>query len=193
MKLSRLVLVGWLGAFAFGISGTPAVRAAENAAEKAPLVRPLVRLEQSDPQLGKLERALADLVNAERAKLGLKALTYDVALSDVARAHSAEMRECKYFAHISPTPGLKTPFDRYQAALNTAAPVVAENLYGAWGGAPRQPGEADMANAHTALMKSPTHRANIVLRGLTHIGIGLTTNATGDVWITQMFIRAPEN
>lgn len=148
------------------------------------------RFTQGDPHLAQMEKSLSELVNAQRAKAGLKPLAYDGALSDVARAHSLEMRDRKYFAHISPSAGLNTAVDRYEKAFNSVPPVVAENLYGAWGGKPRELSSEDMQRAHTSLMRSPTHRENILCADLTHIGIGLVTTTNGDIWLTQMFICA---
>ena len=50
-------------------------------------------------------------------------------------------------------------------------------------------GESDAQAAHAALMKPPGHRSNILLPGVTRIGIGIMANATGDLWVTQMFAR----
>lgn len=145
-------------------------------------------LRQGDRNLAALERALAARVNAERQRAGLSVLTLDETLAGVARAHSADMRDRKYFAHESPTDALRGPLDRYRAVFRKTPAVVAENVFRSWG-TPRALGGSDIAEAHESLMKSPGHRSNILLPRVTHIGIGLAINASGDLWITQLFAR----
>ena len=146
------------------------------------------RLESSDARLSRLEKAMWEIVNAERASKNLPRLAFDEGMASVARAHSAEMRDKKYFAHQSPTPALRDPLDRYVAGLGKTPRLVAENVYRAWGGRSFLT-ERDIRDAHEALMKSPGHRANILLQGPTKIGIGLAANATGDIWLTQIFAK----
>ncbi|MBV9470667.1 MAG: hypothetical protein JO316_22890 [Abitibacteriaceae bacterium] len=150
--------------------------------------KPATSLPQADARLEKMEQSLAGLVNAERAKAGLGPLSYDPQLAAVARAHSAEMRDLKYFAHESPTLALHEPLDRYRAVFNTTPAVVAENVFRAWG-TQHELGNPDVQSAHTALMNSPGHRANILFPNVNRIGIGIVANATGDIWITQMFSK----
>ncbi|MDF2441433.1 MAG: hypothetical protein JWN98_2417 [Abditibacteriota bacterium] len=147
-----------------------------------------IRLETTDQRLAKLERTMAQMVNAERAKLNLTPLLFDDELAAVGRAHSAEMRDLNYFSHDSPTRGLTAPLDRYRAAFNRTPRLVAENIYRVWGTQHRL-GEEDIRAGHTALMNSPGHRANILLPNATRIGIGIVVNANGDIWLTQMFDR----
>jgi hypothetical protein len=56
------------------------------------------------------ERQMFDLLNDERAAVGLARLQWDDRLLPVARQHSEEMFKLKYFAHQSPVSG--SPFDR---------------------------------------------------------------------------------
>ena len=140
----------------------------------------------ADQRLGKLEQQLARLVNDARAANNLGDLQYSEELAEVARAHSVEMREKKYFAHESPTPNLRRPMDRYIAGLNRTPRIVAENIYRAWG-TQHQLGSADIEAAMKSFMDSPGHRANILLPSVTKIGIGIAVDDTGNIWVTQMF------
>jgi uncharacterized protein YkwD len=146
------------------------------------------RLAASDVRLSRLEQMMLQLVNAERARAGLAALTYSEELAEVGRAHSAEMRDRKYFSHDSPTQGMKAPMDRYKAVFERTPRLVAENIFRAWGNQHRL-GDDDIRKAHDALMNSPGHRANILLRNATRLGIGIVVNANGDLWLTQIFDR----
>lgn len=148
----------------------------------------VTRLPQTNQNLARLEYVMTQMVNAERAKLHLNALIFDSKLANVARAHSAEMRDRDYFAHQSPTPALRDPLDRYRAFFGTTPLIIAENIYRVWG-SPRTPNENDIKTAHNALMNSPGHRENILQRGVTRLGIGIITNQNGDMWVTQMFSR----
>ncbi|HEU4751704.1 MAG TPA: CAP domain-containing protein, partial [Armatimonadota bacterium] len=102
------------------------------------------------------ERRFVDLVNMERRKRGLSQLVVDPMLIAVARGHSEEMRAKDYFNHQSPTPGLKTPLDRYLKAVghSPAYACVGENLFWAT--------VVDVERGHRAFMESPTHRENVL-------------------------------
>lgn len=145
-------------------------------------------LPQADARLAKLEADMVEMVNAERAKIGLKPLAVEETLAGVARAHSAEMRDKAYFAHESPTSSLREPIDRFQSAFSDKPRVIAENIFRSWG-AQRQVTISEIREGHESLMKSPGHRANILYPDVTHIGIGIVANGRGDLWITQMFLH----
>ncbi len=144
------------------------------------------RLPTTDARLAKLEEFMIELVNADRQQNGLPSLQSDARLAEVARAHSAEMRDKNYFEHESPTPSLYRPMNRYQLGYGGTPRVIAENIYRAYGGRSYLT-QADTRAAEVAFMHSPGHRANILNPDVNRIGIGFCTNATGDIWITQMF------
>ena len=146
------------------------------------------RLGNSDPKIARLEKQMLALVNAERARKGLRALVWDEGVAAVARAHSAEMRDKNYFAHESPTPSLRAPIDRYKVAQGQTPRLIAENVYRAWGGGSFLT-EKGVLDGHEALMKSPGHRENILVRDATKIGIGIVGNRQNHIWITQVFVR----
>ena len=109
-------------------------------------------------------------------------------MADIGRAHAAEMRDKKYFAHESPTPALRDPLDRFVAGTGRTPRLVAENIYRAWGSRSFLD-DADLKKAHQALMDSPGHRANILLGSANSMGVGLVANASGDIWLDEMFSR----
>ena len=112
------------------------------------------------------------LVNDERAAAGCGALSADSGLTAVARAHSADMRDRGFFAHVDPD-GLD-PFDRAGRAGVTAR---AENI--AWG-------QQDAAEVMDSWMDSSGHRANILDCSLTRLGVGIA-QGSGGPWWTQLF------
>ena len=173
-----------LGALMFphSLSATPATKMQKSTSTP-------VRVAQNNAQLAMLEKQMAQMVNAARKTAKLPPLVWDEKLAQVARAHSAEMRDKNYFAHESPTASLRDPQDRYRAAFGETPAVVAENVYRAWSSAPQKITLKTIQTAHTALMNSPHHRENILESRVQRIGIGFIVNKNGDIWITQMFSR----
>lgn len=121
------------------------------------------------------EQQMLNLVNGERAKAGLSALKADLTLTKLARLKSQDMINRNYFSHQSPTYG--SPFDMmktYGVTYNTAG----ENLAG----------NSTVSAAHTALMNSAGHRANILKSSFTHVGIGIVKGGQYGMMFTQMFV-----
>ncbi len=120
------------------------------------------------------EQQMVNLVNNERAKAGLKPLAVDTKLSQMARVKSQDMADNNYFSHTSPTYG--SPFDmmkKFGISYRTAGENIALN--------------SSVEKAHTALMNSEGHRANILNPNFTHIGIGIVSKG-GSLYFTQEFI-----
>jgi uncharacterized protein YkwD len=132
-----------------------------------------------------LERAIHDLVNAERVSAGLAALTYDDVLADAAWHHAVEMVALGFFAHTSPTPERATPRHRV-AAAGGATVQVGENLVSL---SPMTPDFAQ--RAITAWMGSAAHRANILNDLWTHVGYGLHPHPDGRTFVVQVFATEP--
>ncbi|HWM86682.1 MAG TPA: CAP domain-containing protein [Kofleriaceae bacterium] len=128
------------------------------------------------------EQRLARLVNQDREKHGLARLPFDPRLTEVARAHSRAMRESGVVAHISPTTG--SAGDRVRAG-GIKSSLVLENVARAYG----------VGEAEEGLMNSPGHRANILSRDATHMGLGVVLGGdvagSRELFVTQVFIRLP--
>src|SRR3989344_1124823 len=120
------------------------------------------------------ERKLLELVNAERDKAGAPKLTVDVAIVTVARKHSRDMFERRYFAHVGPDG--KSPADRMQAG-EVRFSVVGENLAYA----------QDVTTVHQGLMDSPEHKKNILDPAFRRIGIGIINTDSFGMMVTQDF------
>lgn len=121
-----------------------------------------------------LETKMLELINKERAKEGLNPLKADPQETIVARAHSKDMFERGYFAHVNPDG--KDPFDRMKAA-HLKFSTAGENLALA----------QTLEIAHTNLMNSPGHRANIMNRAFTRVGIGIEDGGFYGIMISQEF------
>jgi uncharacterized protein YkwD len=121
-----------------------------------------------------LEAKMLDLVNRERRAVGLNSLAADPELTEVARRHSIDMFARGYFSHL--TLEGHTPFDRMRA-LNLRFLIAGENL----AFAPTLP------LAHTGLMNSPGHRANILRGAFGRVGIGIVDGGRRGLMVTQNF------
>lgn len=121
------------------------------------------------------EQQMLNLVNQERAKAGLQPLKADLELTKVARLKSQDMINKNYFDHNSPTYG--SPFQmmkQFGITYRTAGENIA--------------GNQSVERAHTALMNSQGHRANILNSQYTHIGIGIQNGGQYSMMFTQMFV-----
>lgn len=114
------------------------------------------------------------LVNKERTKRGLNALKADPEIAVVALKHSADMFARGYFSHYTPE-GLN-PFDRMKKG-NIRFYTAGENLALA----------QTLGMAHTGLMNSPGHRANILNSTFGRLGIGVLDGGIYGLIITQNF------
>ena len=121
------------------------------------------------------EAAMLNLLNQERMRNGLAALQVDDRLVNVARQKSQDMLLNNYFGHTSPTYG--SPFQMMRAA-GISYRTAGENLAGA----------SSAETAHSALMNSSGHRANILNPAYTHVGIGAVSGSRFGMLFTQMFL-----
>lgn len=143
----------------------------------------VARAESRFTDAASAEARLVELVNADRARAGLPALEVDARLRDVARAHSADMQAHGFVGHVSPVTG--SARDRVVKA-GIDAQLVAENVARAY-----TPEEAQRG-----FMESPGHRANVLSREVTHVGVGVvaqdTTGGGKELLVTQLFLRPGE-
>lgn len=119
------------------------------------------------------ENEVIRLVNEIRVKNGLNELEADWELSRVARYKSQDMKDNNYFSHTSPVYG--SPFEmikHFGLSYKSAGENIAK-----WQTSPQA--------VVNAWMNSSGHRANILNKSYTKIGVGYVKS--GNYW-TQMFI-----
>jgi uncharacterized protein YkwD len=121
-----------------------------------------------------LEQQMLDLINRERTSRGIKPLVLDPELVPVARAHSADMFARGYFSHY--TPEGEDPFGRMKDA-GIKYRTAGENLALA----------PTLEIAHTGLMNSPGHRANILNPNFGRVGIGIMSGGRRGIMVSQEF------
>ncbi|MED4953336.1 CAP domain-containing protein [Paenibacillus macerans] len=100
-----------------------------------------------------------DLVNKERSKAGLGALTMNPELSKMAMVKAQDMYNNNYFDHNSPTHG--SPFDmmkEFGITYNSAGENIAK-------------GQSTPTQVMNDWMNSPGHKANILNSSYTKIGV----------------------
>lgn len=120
------------------------------------------------------EEEMTKLVNRERTALGLQELTVDDSLVQVARNHSFDMFVNRYFSHKDTH--MQSITER-AGAMGILYAHIGENLAYS----------PTVERAHEGLMKSTTHRANILNPQYTRIGIGVVEHTQFGVMITQVF------
>ena len=124
--------------------------------------------------VAQLERTTLCLVNLERTQRRLRPLKANGKLARAADGHSRDMVRRGFFSHDGP--GGSTMGSRIKRAgylSGARSYTFAENI--AWGtGSYGTPLEIVRS-----WMKSPGHRANILARALTEIGVGVAIGAPG--------------
>lgn len=132
--------------------------------------------------MAQVEQAIFKKVNQERAKAGVKALSYNKTMRKYARIKSKDMGDKNYFSHRDPA-----------GKLITARMKKDGVKYSAWGENIAYIGGTFDANAlanefMNNWMKSPGHRANILSNKFAGIGVGVY-KVGNRVYATQEFIR----
>ncbi|ANF97383.1 CAP domain-containing protein [Paenibacillus bovis] len=112
---------------------------------------------------------VVDLVNQERSKAGLKALAVDTNLQTMGQDKAMDMYKNNYFSHTSPTYG--SPFDMmktYKISFRAAGENIAK-------------GQTSPAQVMNSWMNSAGHKANILSKNYTHIGVGYVNG----IWVQE--------
>lgn len=161
-------LASLLAPLALAVAGVPAVA---SAAEPAPCAGAAVT--PSQQPAAAVRAATLCLLNEERAERGLKRLRTHRSLEQAASRYAARMSRHDFFAHVAPDGSSMVDRIRRTSYLHGSVRrwTVGENL--AWGAGRR----STPAQTVAAWMRSPGHKANILDRGFSEIGIGVTKGA----------------
>jgi Cysteine-rich secretory protein family len=123
------------------------------------------------------EVRMLEQLNQARKAAGVAPLAADSALRQLARGHTEDMVDHAFFSHVSPSQG--TPQDRFTRS-GLLFSQFGENIAAA----------STPEDAHTGLMESPGHRANMLNPGFSHVGIAAGNGPAGLV-VTLNFGRRP--
>ena len=121
------------------------------------------------------QKLAVELLNADRAKNGLSALKTNSQLTSLAGNYAQDMIDRNFFAHNNPEG--QTPFDRMKNA-GISYTYAGENLAI----------NNNVTAAETAFMNSSGHRANILNKNYTEVGVGVRYNSNGSAYVVQEFI-----
>ncbi|MBF8982871.1 SafA/ExsA family spore coat assembly protein [Lutibacter sp. B2] len=142
------------------------------------LIYPNMKINIPEQEAGReFEKEVVRLVNVERQKNGLSSLKENWQLSRVARYKSNDMKNKDYFSHTSPTYG--SPFDMMKN-FGIQYSYAGENI---------AKGQKTPQQVMNGWMNSSGHRANILSKNFTEIGVGYTVDQNGTTYWTQMFIK----
>lgn len=121
--------------------------------------------------------AVLKLVNAERSKAGLQPLTLSEKLTNIAYTKAKDMAEKNYFSHQSPTYG--SPFDMLKQ-FGVSFSAAGENIAA---------GQRSAEEVMNSWMNSSGHKANILNKNYTQLGVGFYRGGSyGTEWV-QLFIK----
>lgn len=121
--------------------------------------------------------AILKLVNQERQKAGVQPLTLSDKLTNVANIKAKDMADKNYFSHDSPTYG--SPFDMMKK-FGISYSYAGENIAA---------GQKTAEEVMNSWMNSSGHKANILNKNFTQLGVGFYRGGQyGTEWV-QMFIR----
>lgn len=146
-----------------------------------PTVKPTPPVTEDKPNnqdidVASFQKQVLELVNKERAKVGLNPLSTDNTLQKSAMAKSKDMAINNYFSHNSPTYG--SPFDMMkQFGINYRS--AGENI---------AKGQRTPQDVMNSWLNSEGHRKNILSKDFTHLGVGIYKNSNGQILWTQQFI-----
>lgn len=127
-----------------------------------------------------LERQVFDLINQQRASNGLTALTWSVDAAKIARVHSENMANFKFFSHEG-LDGL-TVNERADDFGISNWRSIGENL--AYNQGYDNPGTF----AVERWMKSPGHRGNILNNRWKESAVGVAVSADKKYYFTEVFL-----
>lgn len=109
-------------------------------------------------------KSFATLCNYERVVVGLRPLFVEEKLSSAAEGHSSDMASKDFFAHESPVPNKKTPWDRAKLA-GFDGQASGENIF---------MGSANYQVAYNGWFGSDDHRFCMFSDGPNCMGVGIT-------------------
>ena len=134
---------------------------------------------QADKGLSGVASRIVELTNAARSKAGLSALRANAKLTEAAQLHAEQMARSSRLAHEWSGARYPKPEDRL-AAAGYQWSAYAENI---------AMGQRNPAEAMDSWMHSSAHKANILHKTATEIGVGIARDAGGQPYYVQVFGR----
>ena len=180
---SFLVSFSFLFIFSIGVFAqiSPLVR--DDNVKNAALIRPRIYRETSNinsTTIANLEKQGFELINQKRVEIGLEILTWNNDCAKIARLHSENMANHKFFNHA----GLDGTMvnDRADAIGLSKWRAIGENIAYNLGY------ENPLETAVEGWMRSPSHHDNILNNRWKESAIGIAIAADGAYYFTQVFL-----
>jgi len=137
-----------------------------------------MKIAKKPTDLAKDREYMLGLINDIRTGMGKQKVTLSTPLNSLAQKHADDMEARNFFGHVNPD-GASPDDRRKQAGISTE---VGENLAYS----------PSLLSSMQGLLRSPIHRANILVDTWTSVGIGITQDASrNELRIVQEFAPAP--
>lgn len=127
-----------------------------------------------------LERQVFELINKQRAQMGLAVLEWNEEVARMARAHSENMANFNFFSHTD-LQGLMVNERADECGIRRWR-AIGENI--AYNRGYENPAESAVEN----WMKSPGHRENLLNNRWKESGIGVAVTQNGTYYFTEVFL-----
>lgn len=134
----------------------------------------------SSALIASVEKEAFELINKKRADIGLEPLVWNDELAAVARLHSQDMADQKYFSHRGSDGSMVDDRADKMGVKNWSA--IGENIA-------FERGFDDAANfAVDRWMESPAHKQNLLDKRWKETGMGVAILPDGTYYFTQVFL-----
>ena len=190
MKRKAILFVGLIAAFAAIASAQSnnfQEKAARNSLGTTELSRPRIVGEKAAAvkasivvNTASIERIAFDLINQKRVESGFRQLEWSDEVARIARQHSQDMAEFKYFGHRGLDDSMVS--DRADRSGLKKWRAIGENI--AFNRGYKDPVEV----AVKLWLESPSHRQNLLKSDWGESAVGIAVAADGSYYFTQVFL-----
>ncbi len=190
MKRNAILFVGLIAAFAAIASAQSnnfQEQAARNSLATTELSRPRIVGEKAAAvkasivvNTASIERIAFDLINQKRVENGFRQLEWSDEVARIARQHSQDMAEFKYFGHRGLDDSMVS--DRADRSGLKKWRAIGENI--AFNRGYKDPVEV----AVKLWLESPSHRQNLLKSDWGESAVGIAVAADGSYYFTQVFL-----
>lgn len=140
-----------------------------------------INYKSSRTDFGNEEFEIYELVNNRRYKNRLQQLEWDNDVAEMARRYSENMARENFFSHYDKRG--RSVVDRAESFGIRGWTEIGENLF-------FSEGYNDFSNlAVNGWLKSSSHKQNMLNPQWTTTGIGIASDRSGKIYITQIFLR----
>lgn len=120
-------------------------------------------------------------VNEARQERGLPLLRADQQLQRIARLHSQDMADRRFFSHF--TPEGYSVVERLQTGGISGFPAVGENLF-----SKKKVADYPARTIVEEWLESASHRRNVLNARYSTSGVGVARGERGEIYVTQVFL-----